>query len=529
MQALSRRGTRIAVTLLPLILAALHAMGVLQLGVLQRLDDIFYDARLRATLPATRDERVVIVDIDEKSLAAVGRWPWSRDHMAELVDQLFDQQRIALLGFDTVFAEADDSAGLRQLQQLAQGDMADQPGFAQRLEALRPQLDHDARFARALQGRPVVLGYYFTSDRGGQTSGVLPEPVLPAAALQGRTLRATQWNGYGGNIAPLAAAAPTAGFFNALPDRDGAVRSLPLLAEHGGQYYESLALAMFRMLTGSPRIEPGFANERWVAPDRQALQSVRLVQGTSTLAIAVDERLGVLVPYRGPGGPQGGSFTYVSASDVLAGRLAPGQLQGKIVLVGTTAPGLLDLRLTPVGEAYPGVETHANLISGLLDGQSLVRPDYAPGYELVMLLLSGLVLAIGLPLLSAGRAVLLSLGVAGALIGLNFWLYLGHGLVLPLASSLVTAGVAFALNMSYGYLVESRAKRELAQLFGTYVPPELVDEMLKDPDSYGMTAATRELTVMFCDMRGFTQLSEDMEPTQVQALLNTVFSRLRLR
>lgn len=526
LQGVGRHGPRIAVTLLPLIFAVLHAVGVLQLGVLQRLDDIIYDARLRATLPATRDERVVIVDIDERSLAEVGRWPWSRDHLARLVDTLFDQQGIALLGFDTVFAEPDDSAALRQLQQLAQGALADQPGFAQRVEALRPQLDHDAQFARALQGRPVVLGYYFTSDRGGHTSGVLPLPVLPAGALHNRTLRATQWDGYGANIAPLAAAAPRAGFFNALADRDGEVRSLPLLAEQGGQYYESLALAMFRLLAGSPRVEPGFANERWLSPDAQALENVRLVQGTSTLAIAVDERLAVLVPYRGAGGPDGGSFTYVSAGDVLAGRLAPGQLRGKIVLVGTTAPGLQDLRSTPVGETYPGVETHANLISGLLDGQRLIRPDYALGYELVMLLVSGLVLALGLPLLSAARAVLLSLGVVALLVGLNFWLYLGHGLVLPLASGLVTAGLAFALNMSYGYLVESRAKRELAQLFGTYVPPELVDEMVKDPDSYSMAAATRELTVMFCDMRGFTQLSERMEPTQVQALLNTVFSRL---
>lgn len=526
LQGVGRHGPRIAVTLLPLMFAVLHAVGVLQLGVLQRLDDIIYDARLRATLPATLDERVVIVDIDEKSLAELGRWPWPRDQLARLVDTLFDQQGIALLGFDTVFAEPDDSAGLRQLERLAQRELADQPGFAQRVEALRPQLDHDAQLARALQGRPVVLGYYFTSDRGGHTSGVLPAPVLEAGALQNRTLRATQWNGYGANIAPLAAAAPRAGFFNALADRDGEVRSLPLLAEHEGRYYESLALAMFRLLAGSPRVEPGFANERWRSPDGPALESLRLVQGTSTLAIAVDERLAVLVPYRGAGGPDGGSFAYVSASDVLAGRLAPGQLQGKIVLVGTTAPGLLDLRSTPVGETYPGVETHANLISGLLDGQALIRPDYALGYELVMLLVSGLVLALGLPLLSAARAVLLSLGVLLLLLGLNFWLYLGHGLVLPLASSLVTAGLAFALNMSYGYLVESRAKRELAQLFGTYVPPELVDEMVKDPDSYNMTAATRDLTVMFCDMRGFTQLSERMEPTQVQALLNTVFSRL---
>ena len=532
MQALTKHGPRIAVTLLPLIFAILHAVGMVPMGVLQRLDDIIYDTRLRATMPATLDDRVVIVDIDEKSLAEVGRWPWSRHHMARLVDTLFEDQRIALLGFDTVFAEPDESSGLRQLQQLASGALANQPGFAERVQSLQPELDYDAQFARALQGRPVVLGYYFTSDRDGRTSGVLPAPVMQPEALQGRSVLATRWDGYGANIAPLAQAAPRAGLFNAITARDGVVRSLPLLAEHQGRYYESLSLAMFRLLLGSPRVEPGFPAERFLAPDYQALESVQLTQGTpsgtTSLAIPVDDRVATLVPFRGPGGPQGGSFTYVSAVDLLAGRIPPGQLQNKIVLVGTTAPGLLDLRVTPVGETYPGVETHANLIAGLLDGELITQPDYALGYELVVLVASGLVLALALPLLSAGRAVALSVGVVGAVVGLNFWLYLGHGLVLPLASTLVMAALAFALNMSYGYLVESRSKRELAQLFGTYVPPELVDEMVKDPDSYSMTATTRELTVMFCDMRGFTQLSETMEPTQLQALLNTVFSRLTL-
>jgi adenylate cyclase len=144
----------------------------------------------------------------------------------------------------------------------------------------------------------------------------------------------------------------------------------------------------------------------------------------------------------------------------------------------------------------------------------------------LVLLLAGLVLAFALPLLSAMRAVALSALVLGAVVGLNFWLYLGYGLVLPLATALVMAITAFALNMSYGYFVESRSKRELANLFGTYVPPELVDEMVKDPDTYSMKAASKELTVLFCDMRGFTQLSENMDPTQLQALLNDVFSRL---
>jgi adenylate cyclase len=179
-----------------------------------------------------------------------------------------------------------------------------------------------------------------------------------------------------------------------------------------------------------------------------------------------------------------------------------------------------------VGETYPGVETHANVISGLLDGNIFVRPDYAIGFEVVILLLSGLTLAFALPLLSATRAVLVSVGVLAALIALNFWLYAGHGLVMPLAAAMVMAFMAFALNMSYGYFVESRGKRELANLFGTYVPPELVDEMVKDPDSYSMKATSKELTVMFCDMRGFTRMSEKMEPTRLQELLNSVFSRL---
>ncbi|MEO8652819.1 MAG: adenylate/guanylate cyclase domain-containing protein, partial [Ramlibacter sp.] len=140
--------------------------------------------------------------------------------------------------------------------------------------------------------------------------------------------------------------------------------------------------------------------------------------------------------------------------------------------------------------------------------------------------LAGLALAFALPLLSASRAVLVSLAVIAAVVALNSWLYLGAGLVLPLAATLVMTLTAFALNMSYGYFVESRGKRELANLFGTYVPPELVDEMLKDPDSYTMTARSKELTVMFCDMRGFTTMSEKMEPTQLQALLNSVFNRL---
>ena len=526
MHRFSRHWHRILVTLIPLLFALMHVSGVLPLGVLDRLDNIVYDARLRATMPRTLDERIVIVDIDEKSLSEVGRWPWSRHKMAGLVDELIDRQKVVLLGFDVVFAEADDSSGLKRLTQLAQGELRDQPGFVDRLAQLRGSLDDDGLFAKSLQDRPVVMGYYFTSEGDGRTTGAIPAPVMGPQLFQGRRSNAIGWTGYGANLDNLAQAAPLGGFFNAITEDDGVVRSLPLLVEFRGNYYESLSLAMFRRLVGMPQVLPGFSSEALLAANQQRLESIALSQASGELAIPVDERVATLIPFRGPGGPRGGSFRYISAADLVRGQLPAGSLAGKVVLLGTTAPGLLDLRVTPVGQTYPGVETHANVIAGLMDGRVPVTPDYASGFEVLVLVVTGLTLAFALPVLSAIRAVVFSVLVIGLIVGINFWLYLSGGLVLPLASVLVMTTTAFALNMSYGYLVESRSKRQLADLFGTYVPPELVDEMVKDPGSYSMMATTRELTVMFCDMRGFTTLSETMEPTQLQALLNTVFSRL---
>ncbi len=523
MRALLQHWPRVLVTLVPVVFALLHATGGLRLGVLQRLDDIIYDARLRATMPHTRDERIVIVDLDEKSLAELG-WPWSRNKLAALVNTLFAHQKIRLLGFDVVFAEPDDSSGLAQLQGLARHQLHDQPGFVEAVQQLRSTLDFDAIFAQSLRNRPVVLGYYFSSDRDGRTSGSLPAPIM--AVPQSRHIGLTSWNGYNANIRPLAEAAPNAGFFNAITDTDGVVRSLPLLAEHQGRYYSSLSLDMFRLLTGLPQVVPGVAQN---SLGTEHIDRLLLAQGKQQRSIPVDARGAVLVPFRGPGGPgstQGRSYRYVSAADILARRLPDGSLHNKIVLVGTTVPGLLDLRVTPVGETYPGVEIHANVLSGLMDGNIAVKPDYAVGYDVLLLLFTGLTLAWALPRLSAAQAVALSASVVVAIIGLNGGLYLGYGLVLPLAAALWMAVSASALNMAYGYFVESRSKRELAHLFGTYVPPELVGEMLKNPDRYTMQARSQELTVMFCDIRGFTHMSEHMEPLQLQTVLNEVFSQL---
>lgn len=507
----------LAVVLVLLLLLA-DAVALLPLGV-RSLDLALYDARLRATMPRTLDDRIVIVDIDEKSLAEVGRWPWSRDHLADLVTELFDRQRVALVGFDVVFPEPDHSSGLARMEELARNELKDLPAFAQRLEQLRPRLDHDARFARALRGRDAVLGYYFTNDQAGRTSGVLPPPVMDRSALAGRAVDFTTWSGYGANLPALAEAAPRAGFFNSLQDPDGVVRSVPLIAEHRGAYYETLALAMFRALAGDPVLEPGFPSDRWVPRSYRGLEAVLLKRDGQTHAIPVDARVGVLIPYRGPGGPDGGSFRYLSASDLLKGRVAAGALQGKVVLVGTTAPGMFDLRVTPVGPVYPGVEAHANLLVGLMDSQLPVQPDYALGYDVTLLLLAGLGLALVLPRLRPARALGLTLLVAAGLAALNLWLYLSHQLVMPLAAQLLACAAMLLITIGYAWFVEGRPRRLLARRFGGQVPPAVLDEMSAEPGRYDLTPETRPLSVLACELRNQAELARDLDAAGVQALM----------
>ena len=525
-RAVAQHWPRIVITLLPLLLALMHVAGVYKFLFVERLDLAIYDVRLRATMPRTLDPRVVIVSIDDPSLQEFGQWPWSRNKLAALATELIDRQQAAVLGFDVMFAEPDGSSGLPALRRIASGPLRDVPGLKEQIDRLAPELDNDAIFAAALQGRPIALGYYFTQTAQPHDKGWLPAPVFALDAFPPGHPSATSWNGFGGSIALLAAAAPFAGFLNVLieTEGDGGVRAAPLLAEYDGTaakaataakagYYQSLGLAVYRLASGMPLL--AVANGKLL-----------MASGGTRMRLPIDANGSVLVPYRGPGGAEGGSFRYVSAADVLNGKLAAGELKGKIVLVGATAPGLQDLRSAPVGAAFPGVEVHANIISGLLDHRLPEKPDYAAGYDVLVVAIAGLVLAFGLSVVSAARAVLIAAATVAVVVGLNTWLYVSLGLVLPLAAALVMCAVAVVLNLSWGYFIEARKRRSLARLFGTYVPPQLVQEMLASPDRYTMRAVSKELTVLFCDMRGFTEMSESMAPVELQQFLNRVFSRL---
>ncbi len=195
-------------------------------------------------------------------MGEIGRWPWGRDRVSQLVTKLFDQHGIALLGLDVVFAEPDESSGLKVLEGLSRAELKDNAQFQTALKELRPQSDHDGGFKHST-GPPVILGYYFSGRSDGVSSGALPPPVLPEGSFTGRDIPFTVWANYGGNLAEFQKAAHSGGHFNPLVHFDGISRRVPLLAEYKGEYYEALSLAMVRALVGQPKVVPWFPEDRW--------------------------------------------------------------------------------------------------------------------------------------------------------------------------------------------------------------------------------------------------------------------------
>ena len=517
---------RIAIGLAIVLFFVGHAARFYNVGFITQLDNIIYDARMRLTMPDTVDPRIVILDIDEKSLQQVGRWPWPRDIMARLVDELFDKYHVALVGFDVVFAEADYSSGIRALDKLAQQQLKDVPRFQELYARMRPGLDNDELFAKAIKGRPVVLGYYFSSEKDARRTGAIPAPVLRKGTFAGRSITFTSWAGYGGNLPEFQRNAAAAGDFNSVVDFDGVVRRVPMLAELDGAYYESLSLAIVRTLLALedggrfPSVEPGFAPESMLSKGYSGLEWLQV----GPLRIPVDDAASALIPFRGGKF----SFPYLSLADVLAGHVDPKRLRGKIVLVGTTAPGLLDLRSTPVDSVYPGVEVHANLIAGMIDGALKQKPPYMLGAEVLLLLLTGVLLAVLIPMLSPVWATSVSVLSASLIVALDFALWTRANMVLPLASTLLMIAALYTVDMAYGYFVESRSKRQFTELFGQYVPPELVDKMARDPEKYSMEGREDVLTVLFSDVRGFTTISESLSAKDLSAYINDYLTSMSL-
>ncbi len=496
-------------------LIAAHVGGLITIAPMQRVEAWLYDAWLKRTAPVGADDRVAILDIDEASLKSVGRWPWSRDTMTTLVEQLFDHYGVAAVGFDVVFAEPDTSSGLDSLKRLAQHDLAGSSDFQSALERLAPRLDYDARFAHALAERPVSLGYYFIpKGYGDARTGMLPAPSLPATAFAPLRPGAPAV-GYGANLAEFQRAAQGAGFFNMRADDDGTARQMALASLFQDGYYLALSASTLRVAFGGDAAQAGV--ERQSVLGREYV-SPWLEVGGIRVPLSADGT--VHVPYRA-----GAPFPYISAAEVLAGKAPLEQLENRIVLVGSTAPGLADLRVTPFSSTFPGVEIHAHLIAGMLDGTTRATPPWADDARLAAVLLLGTLLTI--VLLRFGPTI--GLAATLALLGLLLAAYAvawSRFMVVPMAAPMLTVFGLYALNTAYGFFAETRSKRQITKLFGQYVPPELAAEMSQDPAHYTMEGQSRDMTVLFSDIRGFTNFSEKLPPTELAEVLNAYLSTM---
>ncbi len=469
---------------------------------LSKLEAIAYDTRLKFTLPNQGDPQVVIIDVDEASIAREGRWPWPRDKLARLTRQLFDRYQARAVGFDVLFAEADRSSGIDVLDSLAQSDLKGDRRYAEALVRRRPELDFDAQFADALRGKPVVLGFGFTDQ--AQEKGALPPPVFRSQDLGHGKIKILAEVGYAANFAPLEQAAAGSGHFDPVFDADNVVRRVPMVKLYRGGYYPALSLAIARVVLEAKAVTPRFG------PD-DTLEAFDV----GGLAIPVAEDGTALIPFRGPEK----TFKYRSATDVLAGT-ATVDFAGAIVLVGTTAKGLQDLRPTPLAPDFPGVEIHANLIAGMLNGDFKSVPPNANAVEALIMVVTGLILVFAIPY---RRPLVNVLGVTliiAAVVGSNLWLWARHNDAIPLAATLTMLVVLFGWNMLAGFMREERKIRRVSAMFGEYVPPQRVAQMVESGERYSMAGESRELTVLFCDVREFTALSENLTPQDLSAMMN---------
>jgi adenylate cyclase len=487
------------------ILALLTGLYVFQPAFLHFLDLKLYDQLLRSRGTREPTGKVVIVDLDERSLAQYGQWPWPRYRVALLLGRL--QQAGALsVGLDILLAEPD-----RTSPAILKSELKRDLGLDVNFSGLPAELeDNDRLLAGLLAQGPYVLSLYFDFLGSGRQADAAHLP--PALNLS--VARNSKAPPAGGDLLSAASVVPplpslssacrSAGFFNTVSDRDGVIRRLPLLIEYGSRVYPALALATLIEAggLGSPVLRIGDAGP----------ESLGLGRG---IAVPLDPQARVMIDFLGPAR----TFPTVSAAAVLEGA-APALLDGAVVLVGTSVAGLKDIRTTPYGPDVPGVEVHATVIDNILSGRYITVPDWAPGLELFLLWAAGLCTILCLTFF---RPLPIVLPLAALLAGLWWgarWLLEAKGMHISPLHPYLAVGLTFAPLSFVKFWREERRRRFIHGAFSRYVSPAVVGEIMRAPETLTLTGEEKEVSILFSDIRGFTSLSEKLSPTQVTQLLN---------
>jgi adenylate cyclase len=481
--------------------AALAGMRLAGCHYLDLLDVRAVDYRLLQRGPQAPSPDVVIVGIDDASVDQLGRWPWSRALMAALVDRIAAGDP-AVIGFDIVQSEPTAPPPGARLDTLAEaGDGA----LAQ--EALVRGAAEDARLVEAVQtSGKSVLGYFFEFNappmdgaarvstynsvrRSTEGAGERHLPAAPLARV---------------NLPALTAAARETGYFNFLPDADGSLRRVPLAIRFQDEIALPLSLAMLRVVRPSDPVTMRLADF--------GVETVHV----GDLGVPVAEDGQMLINYRGPGG----TFPHVSAVDVLRGEVDPQVFRGKLVLVGVTAAAVSDVRVTPFDGVMPGVEIHANVLDNLLRADFIWQPRWVMLVELSGIVGATLLLGVVLQRLRGIAAALVAAALVAGYLVASQWVFVGQGLALSLVYPILAIGLTYSAISVQHYVAEESEKRKIRNAFSLYLSPSLARLVSEHPEMLKLGGDKRELTVLFSDIRGFTTMSEGLEPEQLVDILN---------
>jgi adenylate cyclase len=477
-----------------------------------------YDLKFRFRGPIAAGQQVAIVAIDDDSLKAVGRWPWSREDIARLLARL-KQAGPRVFSLDIIFAEKEQTASFLALKKLSD-DLARQgvsPEILKLLEVEKQRADVDRRLAEVIgQGCPTILGFFFRS-LGGKPGGVDVEKLMGSSFLRASTynvvrLRDTKPSevplvsaaGIERNLPEISQAAAGDGYFNMIPDPDGTVRWFPMTVLYGGEFFAPMSLVTLSHAAGKAPM--AITLSRW------GVDEIRL----GRQAVPVDRYGRMLINYLGP---EGIIPTY-SAKALLDGTLPAEALKDKIVIVGATAVGIYDLRVTPFSGTFPGVEVQATIMDNMLRGNFIRTPPLALIIMLFILVALAIALGLVLPRLSAAWAFIFILIIMEGYVWINYFLFTRQGLQLELFYPLGLIVLIYLGVTMQRFLAEERERERIRKTFESYVAPAVVQEMLKHPEQLRLGGERREITVLFTDIRGFTTMSENLDPEALVKLLH---------
>jgi adenylate cyclase len=460
-----------------------------------RLRTFDYFQRIR---PREADKRpVVILDIDEASLKELGQWPWPRTQVADLISRLTQMGAVAI-GFDVVFAEPDRLSPGKIVNLLRDID-------AETRDKLSKLPSNDDVLADAFRRARVVVG---RSAVGEATTAPDQEATLQTGfATIGGDAKPYLYNfpGMLRNVPVLEAASAGRGFFTIVPERDGIVRRVPIVMVAEDTLVPSLTLEMLRVVTQSGAI--------LIRTNQAGVLSV----GFPRFEIPTD-RNGRLWVHFSPSDRS----RYISAADLLHGRVPPEKVKGKLVLVGTSAVGLLDQKTTPVDQEIPGVEIHAQILESVLTKEVLSYPGWALGAEVIATVWIGIAIILALPALGAVATFILGGGVLAGLVGAAWYWFLNHDILIDTTFPLGTAAFLYFALVFVNYLREQQQRQQIRSAFGLYLSPLLVEELVRSPDKLKLGGEQRRMTFLFSDVRGFTTISEHYkdDPQQLTSVMN---------